>query len=410
MKQNYFKTPVLQCFFTTVLSMNALCAFACPTDKLNLDLIDAIHRNRLDLVDALFSSSVGIPSLELFTNNKSPLHRAIESGKDSLVRGLLEQSKGMDPSGPKRLIEAPNLIGDRAIHVAATYDHANIIRTLKEYGVDVSARNNRGETALHAWAAYSQILSIETLRSLIEVGVSLDSRSQLGRTALMLLATRRDSSETHEAINLLLDAGADINAASPIGDITALETALFNNRFDTAELLMQNSARITVGAMRQAIRIKSDLLAAEARSDKVSEHERNFFSRLQVQLSENLQFRRARILSFLPDLEELNFGDSTSGEEDLEDLRRLVSGLKSELQEAKLELEVIHWLKREHPSILQASDANGLIELSQKYLTPISQLARGFEQDRPSVDQGLLTPLEALRTDLRSLNQSPAFD
>ncbi|TVQ76809.1 MAG: hypothetical protein EA369_09740 [Bradymonadales bacterium] len=104
------KAPIAQ-IFLALLSVNSVCAFDCPIAKSNQELIDAIHRNRTDMIDAIYATTVPHPSLEQFTNNKSPLHRAIESGKDSMVRHLLNLAMQEDSSAPKRLIEAGNLNG-----------------------------------------------------------------------------------------------------------------------------------------------------------------------------------------------------------------------------------------------------------------------------------------------------------
>lgn len=70
-------------------------------------------------------------------------HKACKSGDEARVRQMLQ-----NPSVVSAQLAHPDYAGNTPLHSAALKGHANIIRILLEYDVDVNASNNSGDTPL----------------------------------------------------------------------------------------------------------------------------------------------------------------------------------------------------------------------------------------------------------------------
>lgn len=116
-------------------------------------------------------------------------------------------------------------------------DQVTIIKILLAEGVNINARDNYGQTALH-WAASSSE-DPEVLHLLIEAGAHLDVRSIHGETPLMY-ATRN----VHpEMVGILLEAGAD-GSLKDLDDKSAFDHAQENEfLINTPEYWLLNESR-----------------------------------------------------------------------------------------------------------------------------------------------------------------------
>ena len=107
-----------------------------------------------------------------------------------------------------------------------------------ESGADLAAQDERGLTALHRAASEG---SSADIRALVEAGAEIDAASQGGQlTALHFAIWRRAGLAT---VNALIAAGADVNARDVRG-WTALHWAARDRRVDPAEV----EALIAAGA------------------------------------------------------------------------------------------------------------------------------------------------------------------
>ena len=112
------------------------------------------------------------------------------------------------------------------------------IRELIDSGADLAAQDERGFTALH-WAGIEGRPC--DIRALVEAGANVDAPSRGGRlTALHFAVWRRAGLET---VNALIAAGADVNARDQRG-WTALHWTARDRRGDPAEV----EALIAAGA------------------------------------------------------------------------------------------------------------------------------------------------------------------
>jgi ankyrin repeat protein len=114
------------------------------------------------------------------------------------------------------------------------------IRLLHEHGADLEAPNRiSGAHPLHVAA---DIGLPPLLNLLIDLGADLEGRDDLGRTPLIQAALAGNSA----AIEVLLAAGADADAAETRRGTTALHLAAFRNRLGVIDALLAHGARVDV--------------------------------------------------------------------------------------------------------------------------------------------------------------------
>ena len=82
-----------------------------------------------------------------------------------------------------------------AVHLAAFHGHPLAIRTLKEFGVDISSKDILGNTPLHFAVSGEKV---EAVRMLILLGGKLSAKNKEGKTPLSLA----QSLSVDEAIEL----------------------------------------------------------------------------------------------------------------------------------------------------------------------------------------------------------------
>jgi len=136
-------------------------------------------------------------------------------------------------------VKASNDVNENALHFASrdNRDH-RAIEVLIAHGADVNFADDDDWTALH-YATYSNA-NPDIVRVLLENGANVEVRDNHDETPLMNAARR--NSPRH--ISLLLDAGADANAATDSG-WTALHFATLNNDDpEVVKTLLERGANI----------------------------------------------------------------------------------------------------------------------------------------------------------------------
>lgn len=91
------------------------------------------------------------------------------------------------------------------MHIAARKGYHTIVRILSESGVDISARDDSGQTPLHLAAANGHS---ETIVALLEAGAEVDVKNSQGHTPLFAAVSSGDEL----SVKTLLESGADPNA------------------------------------------------------------------------------------------------------------------------------------------------------------------------------------------------------
>ncbi|EAY05385.1 ankyrin repeat protein, putative [Trichomonas vaginalis G3] len=119
---------------------------------------------------------------------------------------------------------------------SSMFDIASLCEYFLLHGVDINAKNNNGQTALHYSASND---SIEATKFLISHGININEKNNGGQTALHF-AAMHNSKETAE---LLISHGININEKNNGGQ-TALHNAALYNSKETAKLLISHGANI----------------------------------------------------------------------------------------------------------------------------------------------------------------------
>jgi uncharacterized protein len=110
----------------------------------------------------------------------------------------------------------PSLVVESPVADAAMRGEMERVRTLLRGGADVNAAQGDGMTALH-WAAENGDAPLAEM--LLYAGANLEAVTRLGDYTALHLASRRGRSEV---VSSLVDAGADVTAATTTGGVTAL--------------------------------------------------------------------------------------------------------------------------------------------------------------------------------------------
>lgn len=258
------------------------------------------------LAAALLAASISQAARVRLVDELTPaLHKAIQSGDAIQMRRLLEE--GANPNGRDSQ-------GTPALMNAVLYAGTIHMRLLLEHGADPNARNPMDATAL-VWAAGDAAKA----SLLVERGAAVNVQSKLGRTPLMVAASVAGNAATvklllakgaavnlrdniapipvvpagggkgtalidaartgdEASVRMLLEAGADVNAADARNG-TALSEAIVYSRRDLVKLLLAAGAsaegRVTalampylaLAAMRGDVEIARMLVNAKAPVD-----------------------------------------------------------------------------------------------------------------------------------------------
>ena len=215
----------------------------------------AANRNDLEMVELLIDAGADVSRANDY--GITPLSLACTNGNAAMVARLLEAGANS---------KAARLTGETPLMTCASTGNVEAVESLLASGADVNAKETeRGQTAL-MWAAAQE--HPQVVEALIEHGADLEARSATvplytpkminkssgaviefysknvyfpkvkgGFTALMLAG----QSGSLDSARVLLEAGADVNAATP-DDGSALVLASSNGHQEVALLLLRESA------------------------------------------------------------------------------------------------------------------------------------------------------------------------
>jgi ankyrin repeat protein len=162
--------------------------------------------------------------------SESDLLRAIRLGDPAAWRAQL--ATGAD-------LAARNDAGDTALHLAARRGDADAVDFLLARHADPNAVNEAGATPLHYGSGNERIV-----RALLAAGAKPSTLSKDGITPLISAASRAQSAAV---VRLLLDAGAEVNAARPNGRrVDPLSAAIGGGDRESIRLLVERGADVNV--------------------------------------------------------------------------------------------------------------------------------------------------------------------
>jgi uncharacterized protein len=220
----------------------------------------AAHRNNVAIASALLRAGAQVNVANEL--GVTPLVLASEIGNGDMVTAFLEA--GADP-------KIVTLAGESPLMAAARSGSVKAVTALLKRGADPNVRElTRGQTAL-MWAIAAQ--QPDAVRLLLAAGADVNARTASNRR-LVYTGFRYITSPPAESTNtvtevdlggfspilfaaqqgnvevgrLLLDAGADKNEQSPLGQ-TALIVAAHSNHADLVKLLLDRGADPNAGAV-----------------------------------------------------------------------------------------------------------------------------------------------------------------
>ncbi|XP_019481764.1 PREDICTED: B-cell lymphoma 3 protein [Hipposideros armiger] len=166
----------------------------------------------------------------------TPLHIAVVQGNLPAVNRLVSlfQHGG-------RELDIYNNLRQTPLHLAVITTLPSVVRLLVMAGASPMALDRHGQTAAHLACEHR---SPACLRSLLDSAapgtVDLEARNYDGLTALHVAV----NTECHEAVLLLLERGADIDAVDIKSGRSPLIHAVENNKLSMVQLLLQHGANV----------------------------------------------------------------------------------------------------------------------------------------------------------------------
>lgn len=150
---------------------------------------------------------------------------------DAIERGDVEGVKAAVDKGAD--LQGTIIENYTALALAVDRGHGDIVKTLIAAGSDVNAEAGWYPTALFLAASRGDV---PVMKILIENGADVHAEGMFGETALMLVVHHV------EAVQLLLDSGADPNAANRDEGWTALMLAVRDGDLEVVKLLLEAGA------------------------------------------------------------------------------------------------------------------------------------------------------------------------
>lgn len=164
------------------------------------------------------------------------LHDAAAEGRLSDVLALLGRGIAVDAPAPD--LPAPAGVahphGETALHCAACWGHAGVLKLLLERGALESAANSDGMCALHFAASEGHLACVEALLS---AKAPVNAADGTGKTPLIWAA----ENGRLEAVKRLLESGADAALGDKDG-WTALHWAEMYGNEEVLEALLEHGA------------------------------------------------------------------------------------------------------------------------------------------------------------------------
>lgn len=167
---------------------------------------DAAERGDVETVVALLQQGADVNAAQ--GDGMTALHWAGMNGNAELVEVLLYAGAASEAT--------TRLGGYTPLHLASRVGNAEAISALVAQGANVSARTSTGAMPLHLAAGSGDV---DAVSALLAAGAAVDGRENVYEQTPLMWATAKNRVP---AMTVLLDAGADVNAATKVVDYARL--------------------------------------------------------------------------------------------------------------------------------------------------------------------------------------------
>lgn len=179
------------------------------------------------------------------------------NGRSLFINGIIHERQDIIDFHLKNnlLLDTADSDGKSPFYYAANTNNHVLCKQLLEKGVDANKNSldNYEQTALHAACFLpskitakekeeAQTRYFQTISFLLELGYDVNAKDADNDTAL-ITCCRQDSSN-HKPVELLLNAGAEVNVVNVDG-MSPLHYAVEHDHVDIANLLLEKNAMIT---------------------------------------------------------------------------------------------------------------------------------------------------------------------
>jgi len=164
------------------------------------------------------------------------IQQAVYGGRVNRVKKLLDRK----PIS----IHSTNGYGETLLHIAANQGDVPMVALLIRRGAEIDARDRYGRTPLFSAVGGTFGPHPEVAKMLVDHGADVNARKNSGETVLCyaLEMGRARGPKNIEAIEVLLKAGADVNAPENSMGWTPLHIAAANGYGEAAKLLIKYGA------------------------------------------------------------------------------------------------------------------------------------------------------------------------
>ena len=197
--------------------------------KRSTPIIEAARKNHAEIIRYLFRNGANIEAQNL--DGFNALHIAAYNGQLKSVECLVDLGAN---------IEKKDNSTQTALFMAAWQNRADVVDWLLNHDADVDSVTNWGFTPLVVAARNGYV---EPMRILTEAGAKIEHRDEDGYTSLAVAARFGKKA----AVNFLIDQNVKVNAQDHAGNIPlmhAIQETLTDVYVETIQLLLKNGANV----------------------------------------------------------------------------------------------------------------------------------------------------------------------
>ena len=227
----------------------------------------AAEGGHIDIVERLTDATTNVAVKN--NNGLTPLMIASKNGHDQIVQVLIQKKDGVNKDIGTDIDKGDKL--DRtALHFAAAAGHTHIARSLIEAGAALNIPDNKGMTPLLTAANSSTSKAEEIVKALLKkaeaknIAKELLNKTSKDETTVLMLAASNGQQKT---VDILIKAGADINAQRESDGMTALMLAAYSDQEKIVADLIKAGAR--VNAQRKGDGMTALMFAASNGQQKI---------------------------------------------------------------------------------------------------------------------------------------------